>query len=85
MKCAIHRVPISAPDDTSGLRALLARGELSASEVVAIMGKTEGNGCVNDYSRGLAVLALSSFFADEIGREAAAKILLIMSGGTEGV
>jgi cyanuric acid amidohydrolase len=49
------------------------------------MGKTEGNGCVNDYSRGLAVLALSALFSEQIGREAASKILLIMSGGTEGV
>jgi len=52
---------------------------------VAVMGKTEGNGCVNDYSRGLAVSTLSAFFAEQIGREAATKILLIMSGGTEGV
>jgi cyanuric acid amidohydrolase len=85
VKCAVHRVAISAPDDVSGLRALLLRGELLASEVVAIMGKTEGNGCVNDHSRGLAVLALGAFFNEQIGHEAASKILLIMSGGTEGV
>ena len=85
MKCAVHRIPISAPDDISGLRTLLSSGELLASEVVAIMGKTEGNGCVNDYSRGLAVLALSTLFDEHIGHAAASKILLIMSGGTEGV
>jgi cyanuric acid amidohydrolase len=67
------------------VRALILGGGLIASEVVAIMGKTEGNGCVNDYSRGLAVHALSALFDEQLGREAAAKILLIMSGGTEGV
>jgi cyanuric acid amidohydrolase len=67
------------------VRDLLSRGELSASDVVAILGKTEGNGCVNDYSRGLAVHSLSALFREVLGADDASKILLIMSGGTEGV
>ena len=50
----IHRVPMAAPDDVCGIRALVESGRLSPGEIVAILGKTEGNGCVNDFSRGFA-------------------------------
>jgi cyanuric acid amidohydrolase len=85
MRCLIHRVPITAPDDVAGLRALVAANEIAPHEVIAILGKTEGNGCVNDYSRGLAVRQLKHLFAGLIGETAAGEILYIMSGGTEGV
>ena len=85
MRCAVHRVPITAPDDVAGVRALVERGELAPEDVVAVLGKTEGNGCVNDYSRALAVRQLRDLFTGFVGEERARRILYIMSGGTEGV
>jgi cyanuric acid amidohydrolase len=85
MRCTVHRVPITAPDDVAGVRALIERGDLAPGDVVAVLGKTEGNGCVNDYSRGLAVRQLTDLFAGFVGEERARRILYIMSGGTEGV
>ena len=35
----------------------------SATAIVAILGKTEGNGCVNDFTRAFAVRALSDALA----------------------
>jgi cyanuric acid amidohydrolase len=78
-------VPITAPDDVAGVRALVERGELAPEDVVAVLGKTEGNGCVNDYSRALAVRQLRDLFSGFVGEERARRILYIMSGGTEGV
>jgi cyanuric acid amidohydrolase len=80
----VHRVSASAPDDTSGIDAAIKAGRLDPKGVIAVLGKTEGNGCVNDFSRGYATLALSHFFKRQVGDEQAAKICLVMSGGTEG-
>ena len=54
----VHRISARAPDDVSGLESAFATGTIEARRVVAIFGKTEGNGCVNDFSRGLAARAL---------------------------
>jgi cyanuric acid amidohydrolase len=85
MRCDVFRVPITAPDDVAGILALIEHGQLAARDVVAVLGKTEGNGCVNDYSRGLAVRRLTELFAGYVGEDGARQILYIMSGGTEGV
>jgi len=78
----VHRLPASAPDDVSGLATLFRSGEIDARAVVAILGKTEGNGCVNDWSRGFATRALS----DALARAGADPegVCLVMSGGAEG-
>ena len=36
---------------------LIDEGLISPREIVAILGKTEGNGCVNDFTRGYATMA----------------------------
>lgn len=84
----VHRIPCSGPGDLSGVRALLETGVLAAAEIVAVMGKTEGNGCVNDHTRDYASFAWSRFLAETLGcgpGEAAKRVALVMSGGTEGV
>jgi cyanuric acid amidohydrolase len=48
------------------------------------LGKTEGNGLVNDFTRGYASVALSLLFQRFMPPDQAAKICLVMSGGTEG-
>ena len=78
-RARIHRIPTTGPDDTSGLRALIDAGDLDLGKLVAIIGKTEGNGCVNDFTRAFAVSALTQ----ELG-DAAAMVSMVMSGGTEG-
>ena len=85
MKCSMHRFPMAAPDDLSGLRRLVEQGHVVAADIVAVLGKTEGNGCVNDFSRGLAVHELGRYFRELLGEDAGSKVVLIMSGGTEGV
>ena len=45
-----------------------------------VLGKTEGNGCVNDFSRGYASSAVESALGARRGDAS-----IIMSGGTEGV
>ena len=77
-----HRLSARAPDDVSTLTAAFASGVIEARSVVAILGKTEGNGCVNDFSRGLATRALSVALAQAGGDPA--QVCLVMSGGTEG-
>ena len=47
----VFRIPMSGPADVSGLERLVAQGALDPASIVAILGKTEGNGCVNDFTR----------------------------------
>ena len=84
----VWRIACSGPGDLSGVRALLDAGELVPSEIVAVMGKTEGNGCVNDFTREFASSAWCHLLAPELGctaPEVHQRVALVMSGGTEGV
>jgi cyanuric acid amidohydrolase len=86
-RCLVFRVPMRHPGDVSGVLGLLSRNLLRADEIVAILGKTEGNGCVNDFTRAYASMALKVALAPHLGctaDEAGARIALVMSGGTEG-
>jgi cyanuric acid amidohydrolase len=84
-RCAfVHRIATRAPDDTSGFEAMLASGAIQAEGLIAILGKTEGNGCVNDFSRGFASVSLKDALRRHLPRERADAVCIIMSGGTEG-
>ena len=50
----VRKVPIHSVADASELARLIDDGVLEAARVVAIIGKTEGNGGVNDYTRIIA-------------------------------
>jgi cyanuric acid amidohydrolase len=54
----VHRISAASPDDVSGIEAAIAAGRIDPAGIRAIFGKTEGNGCVNDFSRGFAVKSL---------------------------
>ncbi len=87
-KVDVFRVPCSGPGDLSGVQALIDAGQLDPKAVVAVMGKTEGNGCVNDHTRDFAATAWCHFLAPHLGCTAAQvhdRVALVMSGGTEGV
>jgi len=85
MKVDIFKVPQRAPDDLSGLVQLIESRALHPETIVAIMGKTEGNGCVNDFTRGFAVASLKGYLQPLIGEAQTNQIVFVMSGGTEGV
>jgi len=80
----VHRISSDGPDDVSGIADAIAAKRIDPTGVLAVFGKTEGNGCVNDFSRGFAMTSLTHFFAQHIGTDAAQKICFVMSGGTEG-
>ncbi len=80
----IHRIPAAAPDDVSGLRAAIEAGHIDPKGIVAILGKTEGNGCVNDFTRAFAVQSIVHELKRSLSAAEAEAICCVMSGGTEG-
>ena len=83
----VDLVPMAHPGDVSAIASLFEQGLVDPATVVAVLGKTEGNGCVNDFTRAYAVTVLKSLFADRLEctpAEAGDRVSLIMSGGTEG-
>ena len=79
----VHRIPASAPNDVSGIAQAIAQGHIDPKGIVAILGKTEGNGNVNDFTRGFATQSLTLMLEKRLG-DRARDICLVMSGGTEG-
>lgn len=85
MKVQVFKIPQNSPDDLSSLKQLIASRQLNPAYIVAIMGKTEGNGCVNDFTRGFATQTLKAFLSETVDPTTAQNIVYVMSGGTEGV
>ncbi|MGC5010229.1 ring-opening amidohydrolase [Streptosporangium sp. DT93] len=80
----VRKVPIESVTDASGLARLIDEGVIEASRVLAVIGKTEGNGGVNDYTRILADRAFREVLADR-GHPSPESVPLVWSGGTDGV
>src|SRR5258707_2451390 len=51
MAIEVAKIELKTVQDASGLEACFARGQFAADEVIAVIGKTEGNGGVNDFTR----------------------------------
>jgi cyanuric acid amidohydrolase len=88
MRCDVIRIPTNGPGDVSGVARLIQAGALDPATIVAVMGKTEGNGCVNDYTRDFATTQLTALLGRALGVDADAvqrRVAIVMSGGTEGV
>ncbi|MEJ5965344.1 ring-opening amidohydrolase [Flavonifractor porci] len=88
MKIDVFRIEMSSPDDMRELKKLIDSGKIVPQEIIAVLGKTEGNGCVNDFTRALATFAFRKLIAQETGwteEETEKRVAFIMSGGTEGV
>ncbi len=79
----VHRISAAAPNDVSGIEADIAQGRIDPAGIVAILGKTEGNGNVNDFTRGFATQSLTLMLEKHLGARAK-DVCLVMSGGTEG-
>jgi cyanuric acid amidohydrolase len=84
----VVRIPTKGPGDVSGLMRLIEAGKVSPSSILAVLGKTEGNGGVNDFTREYAMAVLCDALSPYLGltpRAVEDKIAFVMSGGTEGV
>ncbi len=83
----VRKVPIQHVSDASGLSDLIDAGVIEADRVVAVIGKTEGNGGVNDYTRIIADRAFREVLVDKGTRtaEQAKEVPIVWSGGTDGV
>ena len=84
----VLRIPTRSPGDVSGLMQLIKAGKVAPSSILAVLGKTEGNGGVNDFTREYAVAALCQALSPHLKLspgEVENKIAFVMSGGTEGV
>jgi barbiturase len=83
----VRKVPILNVSDASGLAALIDEGVLEADRVVAVIGKTEGNGGVNDYTRIIADRAFREVLVAKGSRsvEDVKQVPIVWSGGTDGV
>lgn len=87
MSVTVVKYELNRPDDVSGLKAAFASGALKPDEIVAVIGKSEGNGGVNDFSRILADLSFKKALLEAGSRTEAeiAAIPMVWSGGCDGV
>jgi len=87
MAIEVAKVELKNVQDASGMEALIGRGQFKADEVIAVIGKTEGNGGVNDFTRILADQAFRAVLR-KLGtrsEQQIAKIPMVWSGGCDGV
>ena len=82
----VRKVPIHSVADASELAKLIDDGVMEASRVIAIIGKTEGNGGVNDYTRIIADRAFREVLVEKgAPAEQVKQVPIVWSGGTDGV
>ncbi len=87
MAIEVRKVVLESVSDASGLAALIEEGAFDADGVVAVVGKTEGNGGVNDFTRILADQAFRKVLMDKGTRpyDVVKEIPMVWSGGTDGI
>jgi barbiturase len=83
----VRKVPLHSVTDASELATLIDDGVLEADRVIAVIGKTEGNGGVNDYTRILADRAFREVLVAKGSRsmDQVREVPIVWSGGTDGV
>jgi barbiturase len=83
----VRKVPILNVSDASGLAKLIDDGVMEADRIIAVIGKTEGNGGVNDYTRIIADRAFREVLVAKGTRsdEEVHQVPIVWSGGTDGV
>jgi len=88
MRADVLRFGLPDPGDVSGLRNAIEGGAVDPHSIAVVIGKTHGNGLVNDYTRGYLAQSLSHLISEKTGETPQAvrqRIPLIFSGGVEGV
>jgi cyanuric acid amidohydrolase len=83
----VRKIPLHSVSDASELAKLIDDGVFDADRIIAVIGKTEGNGGVNDYTRIIADRAFREVIAAKGTRSAddVKQIPIVWSGGTDGV
>ena len=87
MAVEVAKIEIKNVSDASGLEACIVSGQMAADDVVAVIGKTEGNGGVNDFTRILSDQAFRGVLT-KLGSRSEAQIKqipMVWSGGCDGV
>jgi len=87
MAIEVAKVELKNVQDASGVETCIRNGQFNADEVIAVIGKTEGNGGVNDFTRILADQAFRAVLRKLGSRseQDIAKIPMVWSGGCDGV
>src|SRR5271170_3449299 len=87
MAIEVAKVELKTVQDASVLEACIGKGQFTADQVIAFIGKTEGNGGVNDFTRILADQAFRRVLMKRGSRSEAdvALIPMVWSGGCDGV
>ena len=65
----VFRLTMAHPGDLSELERLIVGGTIRAADVTAIIGKTEGNGGVNDFTRGYFTQTLMGLLSQHLDRK----------------
>lgn len=76
------------PGDVSGLAHLIDNGQVDPTKIVATIGKTEGNGGANDFTRALATTSFANYLGgilDQSPGDVSERVAFVWSGGCEGV
>ena len=82
----VRKVPLHNVSDASELAKLIDDGVMEANRVIAVIGKTEGNGGVNDYTRIIADTAFRDVLRKHgVDEEQVKGVPIVWSGGTDGV
>jgi barbiturase len=83
----VRKIPLHSVSDASELERLIDDGVIEADRVIAVIGKTEGNGGVNDYTRIIADRAFREVLVAKGSRSdpEVKQIPIVWSGGTDGV
>ena len=87
MAIEVAKVELKTVQDAGGLEQKISEGAFTADQVIAVIGKTEGNGGVNDFTRILADQAFRRVLL-KLGKRSeaeVAKIPMVWSGGCDGV
>jgi ring-opening amidohydrolase-like protein len=87
MAIEVAKVELKSVQDASGLEECIRKGQFTADQVMAVVGKTEGNGGVNDFTRILADQAFRAVLLKLGTRQvdAVKAIPMVWSGGCDGV
>jgi cyanuric acid amidohydrolase len=87
MAIEVAKIELKSVQDASGLADCIAKGQFTADQVIAVIGKTEGNGGVNDFTRILADQAYRAVLRRHGTRseDEVAAVPMVWSGGCDGV
>ena len=87
MAIEVVKVELKTVSDASGMADAIRQGQFTADEVIAVIGKTEGNGGVNDFTRILADESFRRVLLKHGKRSEAdiKQVPMVWSGGCDGV